>query len=135
MIVVDSSAWIEFFRGSGSDVHRALGRLLSEGAELAVTEVVVMEVLAGARSGRDVDEIRERLVAFPVLPLRGLAGFEAAASVYRTCRRAGESIRKLTDCLVAVPAIEADATVLAADRDFEVLARHTPLRLEPVVAH
>lgn len=135
MIVVDSSAWIDFFRGSGSDVHRAVRRLLSEEAELAVTEVVVMEVLADAHSGRDVDRIRERLVAFPVLPLRGLAGFEAAASLYRACRRGGESIRKLTDCLVAVPAIEADATILAADRDFEVLARHTSLRLEPVGVH
>jgi len=41
--------------------------------------------------------------------------------------------RETPDCLVAVPAIEAGATVLAADRDFEILARHTPLRLEPIL--
>ena len=132
MIVVDSSAWIEFFRGTGSSAHRCLRQLLHGGAELAVTEVVVLEVLAGALSPRDVDQVRARLHAFPVLPLRGLAGYEAAAGLFRTCRAAGEQIRRTTDCLVAVPTIEADATLLHADRDFEILARHTPLRLEPV---
>jgi len=59
---------------------------------------------------------------------------ETAAALYRACRRAGETIRKITDCLVAVPAIEAGATLIQADRDFEILARHTPLRLEPLAA-
>ena len=47
-------------------------------------------------------------------------------------RDAGEAIRKPTDCIIAVPTIQADATLLSANRDFEVLARHTPLRLEPL---
>jgi predicted nucleic acid-binding protein len=51
---------------------------------------------------------------------------------YRACRRGGEAVRKVTDCLVAVAAIEANATVLRADRDFEKLARHTFLRAEPL---
>lgn len=68
----------------------------------------------------------------PVLPLCGLEDYEAAAQLYRTCRRAGETTRQLADCLIAVPAIGADATLLHAGRDFETLARHTPLRLEPV---
>jgi len=132
VIVVDTSAWIELLRKSGSAVHRTLRELIVEDAPLAATEVVVFELLAGARSDREHDELRDRVLAFPVLPLNGLAGYEEAADLYRACTAAGETPRSLADCLIAVPAIEADATVLAADRDFEILARHTRLRLEPL---
>lgn len=128
MIVVDTSAWLELLRGTQSPVDRTLVRLLGDGEDLAVTEVVVMELLAGARSAKDADDLRARLLAFPVLPLDGLAGYEAAAELYRACRAAGEPPRRVVDCLVAVPTIRAGAAVLHADRDFEKLARHTPLR-------
>jgi predicted nucleic acid-binding protein len=132
LVVVDSSAWIELLRATGSPVHRTLRRLVVEGAELALTEVVMMELLTGARSDSEADAIRARFSAFIVLPLGGLAGYEAAARLYRACRSAGETVREITDCLIAVPVIRSGSTLLQADRDFEVLARHTPLRLEPV---
>lgn len=72
------------------------------------------------------------MTAFPVLALRGLADYEEAASLYRACRSGGETVRKMADCLVAVPAIRAGAKLLQSDRDFEVLARHTALELERV---
>lgn len=130
MIVVDSSVWIEFLRGTESRADRTLSRLIAADEDVAVTEVVVMEILAGARSDRQHAELRSTLHAFPILVVDGLAGYEAAADLYRACRDAGEPVRALTDCLVAVPAIDAGATVLALDADFEKLARHTPLRLE-----
>lgn len=129
MIVVDTSAWVELLRRSGSAVHLELRRLLASSAEIAVTEVVVMEVLAGARDTRQLRELHSRLLAFPLLRLRGLRSFEAAAELARLCRAAGETVRRTSDCLIAVPAIEAGATLLHADRDFEKLARHTSLRL------
>lgn len=134
MIVADSSAWIELLRDTRSPVDLALRRLLDDGAELAVTEVVVMELLAGARSVRHLGELRERLFSFPVLPLHGLAGYEAAAELYRACRSGGETIRKLADCLVAVPVIEAGASLLHLDGDFDTLSRHSALRVEAVPA-
>ncbi len=131
MIVPDSSAWIEFFRRTESPVNLTMRRFIGDGAELATSEIVLMEVLAGARSDRHRDELRERLMRYPVLTLRPLDGYEAAAELYRMCRRGGETIRKMTDCLVAVPAIEAGASVLHNDSDFDALARHTALRIEP----
>jgi hypothetical protein len=56
---------------------------------------------------------------------------EAAASLFRTCRRNGATVRKLIDCLIAATAIRADVSVLHADADDDTLARHTPLRIEP----
>jgi predicted nucleic acid-binding protein len=129
VIVVDSSAWIELFRATGSRIDRTLTRLLQEEADVAVTEVVIMEVLVGARSPEQLEQLHARFLAYPVLPLHGVDDYVDAANLHRACRRAGETIGKTTDCLVAVPAIRAEARVLAADRDFETLARHTALRL------
>jgi len=132
VIVVDTSAWVELLRRTESPACRTLRRLLVEGAELAVTEVVVAEVMMGARSADDARRLRSGLLRLPVLSLGGLAGFEAAAGLFLSCRRAGDMLRGLLDCLVAVPVIQAGATLLHADRDFEKLARHAPLVLEPV---
>jgi predicted nucleic acid-binding protein len=129
VIVVDTSAWVEFFRQTESEADRALGAWLEQGEEIAVTEIVVLEVLAGARSPQQLRELGSALRAFQVLPLRGLAGYEAAADLYRACLQAGEALRRMTDCLVAVPAIEAAAPVLHSDQDLEKLARHTPLHV------
>jgi predicted nucleic acid-binding protein len=131
MILVDSSAWIELLRGTGHVVHRTLKHHLDAGSSLGTTEVVVMELLAGAGNERDRALLRERLLALPLLRLRGMPDFESAAELYRRCRRRGETVRKLIDCLIAAVAIRERATVLHNDRDFEVLVRHTPLRAEP----
>lgn len=129
MIVVDTSAWAEFLRQTGSRVDRRLRALLAEPSDIAVTEVIVMELLAGARSARHLAELRSFFLRFRLLRLRGLQGYEEASRLYRQCRGGGETVRKMTDCLVAVPAIEAAAAVLHADRDFEILARHTALEV------
>lgn len=132
MIVVDTSAWIELLRGSGTPVRHTLDRLLEEDADLAVTEMIVAEVLAGARGERHREELRRRLVAFPVLSLNGLTGFLAAADLYRTARARGVTVRKLADCMIAVPVLREDAELLHADADFDHLARVVPLRVVPL---
>lgn len=134
MIVADTSAWAELFRRTGSAVDRALRRSLHEPEIVAVTEVVVMELLAGARSPRHHRDLRDLLLGLRLLRLRGLDDYERAADLYQMCRAGGETVRKLTDCLVAVPAIDAGARVLHADRDFDVIARHTPLEVVPLDA-
>jgi predicted nucleic acid-binding protein len=129
VIVVDTSAWAEFLRQTGSRVDLRLRQLLGEPSDIAVTEVIVMELLAGARSSRHLADLRSFFLRFRLLRLRGLEGYEDAARLYRQCRGGGETVRKMTDCLVAVPAIEAAAAVLHADRDFDILAQHTSLEV------
>ncbi|MGH2492637.1 MAG: type II toxin-antitoxin system VapC family toxin [Candidatus Limnocylindria bacterium] len=130
MIVVDTSAWVEFFRGRDHPVATTLKALIGRGAELATTEAVLMEVFAGAASAEDLARIRSQLVALPILRLEGLADFEEAALIYRTCRGAGHTIRAHVDCLIAVPVIRHGASLLHNDSDFETIARHTSLKLE-----
>jgi predicted nucleic acid-binding protein len=107
-------------------------RLLAGAGELVVTEPVVMELLAGARSRAELRATRARLLSFPMLRVGGLATYERAAAVWRICRAAGHTVRDTTDCLIAAVAIREGASILHADRDFDVIAEHTELALEPV---
>lgn len=126
MIVVDTSAWIEFLRDTGSPVCVALDRLLD--AELAICDAIAMEVLAGARDEHHLNQLRSLLGRAVMLPTTS-ADYDQAAALYRTCRRRGETVRKIIDCLIAAVAVRADAELLHADADFATLARHTPLRI------
>lgn len=125
MIVVDSSAWIEFLRDTDSPVCNAVDRLLDD--DLAVCDAISMEILAGARDDHHLSQLRGLLNRATMLPTTP-ADFDEAAALYRICRRRGETVRKLIDCLIAAVAIRAGAELLHADVDFAALARHTELR-------
>jgi hypothetical protein len=130
VILVDTSAWIELLRASGHPAHVTLRSHLERRSPLATTEPVIMELLAGAPSRGERARLRARLIALPRLSLHGLADFESAAELYRTCRGRGATVRKLIDCLIAAVAIRENASVLHNDGDFEALAMHTSLRIE-----
>jgi predicted nucleic acid-binding protein len=130
VILVDSSVWIEFLRATGSPEDAALDALLDRHADLATTDVIVMELLAGARSDCEHNELRRLLYGrCALLPVQGPGDYEHAAELYRRCRRGRDTIRRLNDCLIAVVAMRADAELLHRDGDFEAIARHTALRL------
>ncbi|MGH9078149.1 MAG: type II toxin-antitoxin system VapC family toxin [Acidimicrobiales bacterium] len=134
MTLVDTSAWIEFLRATGSDTHRAVRQLLEDHAPLHTTDVVVMEVLAGARDEGHLQRLRRMLARCDHVAVEGLASYESAAHQYRACRQAGETVRALTDCLIGAVALRTGVPVLHNDRDFDVLARHAgvpALRAEP----
>jgi predicted nucleic acid-binding protein len=124
MIIVDTSAWIEFLRDTGSKVCNTVDDLL--GADLAICDAISMEVLAGARNEQHLAQLRGLLARATLVPIIA-EDYDQAAALYRTCRRNGETVRKLIDCLIAAVAVRSNATILHADADFAVLARHTPL--------
>ncbi len=128
MTLVDTSAWVEYLRATGSHVYRHVRRLLNEDETVYTTDVVVMEILAGARDEEHHHQLRRLLARCEHVPVEGLTDYESAAALYRVCRRGGETVRALTDCLIAAVALRADVTVLHADPDFEILARHAGLR-------
>ena len=88
MILADTSAWVEFDRATGSAIDVAL-RAAMAGDELAVTEPVLMELLAGARDEKRADDLRRLLTSFGWLAADPVADFEGAARIYRQCRAAG----------------------------------------------
>lgn len=125
MILVDTSAWVEFLRDTGSPVCVRVDELLD--GEIVTCDPIRMEVLAGARDESHLNDLRRLLARASVIDLVP-GDYEDAAALYRMCRRRGETVRKLIDCLIAAVAIRADVLLLQADGDFDVLSRHTTLR-------
>jgi predicted nucleic acid-binding protein len=126
MILIDTSAWIEYFRATGSAAAIEVRRLLSEESDrVVICEPIAMEILAGA-----LDDDRHAKLERLVNGLRSLRiddahDFRSAATIYRTARRAGQTIRSINDCLIAAVAIRHGASVVHRDADFEAIAAIT----------
>ena len=125
MTLIDTSAWIEYLRDGDQAVADAVEALLLVGGA-EITEPVAMEVLQGGRSEGHVAKLRGLLGKATLVPVAG-ADFTDAAFLYRLCRANGETVRSSVDCLIASVAIRTDRPLLHHDRDYEALARHTPL--------
>jgi predicted nucleic acid-binding protein len=97
---------------------------------LAVTEPVVMEVLAGARSEAREAELRRLLGRFTLLGVDAVADFEGAARIYRRCRAAGMTPRGVVDCLIAAVARRHGARLLACDLDLARVAHVVGIELD-----
>jgi predicted nucleic acid-binding protein len=123
VILADTSAWVEYDRGTGSAVDRRLTELIRDEGPLAVAELVIMEVVAGARTDDRESDLRRLLLRFDLLRFDVAADFDAAASIYRRCRRVGVTPRGLIDCMIASVARRHQATLLAADADLSRVAR------------
>ena len=133
MILVDSSAWVDYDRGNSSPAHLHLARLVAERrSDLTSTEPVLMELLAGCRSPAAERSVRRLLASFAWTPCDPVADFEGAAQIYRRCRAAGITPRTMVDCIIATIAIRTDAQLLTADQDFEAMASVVPLSLAEV---
>lgn len=132
-VIVDTSAWIEFLQASGSGADHYLVAATQEDGTIVVPEVVRMELLIGGTTEAWADK-RSRLVArFDTAALHPGVDTEVAAAIHRACRRQGETVRSLIDCLVAAAALRLDLPVVHRDRDFEVMARHVDLRTVPLL--
>ena len=119
MILADTSAWVEFYRRSGSPVHAALASLLEDpnaSTNVVITEPVVMELLAGRPASAELAEVRRRLWSFRMLHVGELDTWELAAGIARLCRARGETIGSQMDCLIAAVAIREGASILHNDK-------------------
>jgi predicted nucleic acid-binding protein len=130
VILADTSAWVEYDRATGSAVDHRLTALIAADGPVAVTEPVIMEVLAGARSDRRESDLRRLLLRFELLPFDVVADFDGAARLYRNCRRAGVTPRGMVDCMIAAVALRRGATLLSHDADMDRLAEVTGIAVD-----
>jgi predicted nucleic acid-binding protein len=123
VILADTSAWVEYDRATGSAVDNRLFELIrSDDGRLAVTEPVIMELVAGARTDDREALVRRLLARFDLLRFDAAADFDAASRIYRTCRRAGVTPRGMIDCMIASVAWRHGASLLAHDADMNRIA-------------
>jgi predicted nucleic acid-binding protein len=123
VILADTSAWVEYDRATGSPVDQRLDELIRVDSPLVVTEPVIMEVAAGARTDERETDLRRLLLRFALLRFDSAVDFDAAVRIYRGCRRAGVTPRGMVDCMIASVAHRHGATLLAADADLSRVAR------------
>ena len=122
MILVDTSAWVEYDRATGSPADARLSELIDQQGPIAVTEPILMEVQAGARDDQRQELLRRLLLRFHLLPFDPVADFDGAAVIYRRCRAAGITPRGMLDCMIAAVAWRTKVTLLAQDADLDRVA-------------
>ena len=127
MLLADTSAWVEFLKGTGSGQALRMREALAE-REVVVVDPVLLEVMAGARHD-NVARTQRLLEAQHLEPMAPRLDWLDGATVYRELRQRGVTVRSPVDALIAAVAIRLDVPVLHRDRDFEAIARQTPLRL------
>ncbi|MDE2764540.1 MAG: PIN domain-containing protein [Gemmatimonadota bacterium] len=128
-MIVDTSAWVEYLRATGSPTHLALRAGVQDGKPIATPALVVTELLSGSRSEIEAAGLLQLLSRFEILIPDSLRDHQGAARIQRICRRAGFTIRSTVACMVAATALEDRRPLLARNRDFAVIARHTELEL------
>ncbi len=129
MILVDTSAWIEYQRGTGSTADARLAEAIGGDEPLATTGIVTLELLAGARDDEQAGQLRRLLARCHYIPLEDPSDYEVAAALYRECRRNGVTVRRLPDCLIAAVALRVRAALLHCDADFDAIASIVPLAI------
>jgi len=130
VILADTSAWVEYDRATGNATDRRLSELIAAEGPVAVTEPVIMEVLAGARSDSREADLRRLLLRFHHCHFDAAIDFDGAMRIYRRCRQAGVTPRGLIDCMIAAVAWRQQAAILACDVDLDRVARVIGIELD-----
>jgi predicted nucleic acid-binding protein len=130
VILADTSAWVEYDRATGSTADQRLAELIATDGPLMVTEPVLMEVLAGARSDAQEGDLRRLLLRFGLLHFDAVTDFDAAVRIYRRCRQAGVTPRGMVDCMIAAVAHRSDAALLSWDADLDRVAQVVGIELD-----
>lgn len=132
MVLIDTSAMIEFLNRTGTPVDRSVEQLITNNAEVALAQITLTEIVQGIKDDRECDVVEASLLAFPCLSLKGRESFLAAAQIYRSCRKKGLTIRSTIDLLIAQTAMENQAQLLHNDRGFDAIAGVCELQIYPL---
>ena len=127
MILVDSSVWIDYFRGTATPQAEKLDSLLGN-EPIATGDLILTEVLQGFVSDRDFNQARRLMTSLVIVDLAGQAIAIQAAKNFRLLRALGVTVRKTIDTVIATRCIESEIALLYSDRDFDPFVAHLGLR-------
>ena len=128
MILVDSSTWVDYFRGVSTTQTGRLHSLL-DSEPLAIGDLILAEVLQGFTNNSDFNKAKGLLTSLDVVDIGGVDIAIQAAKNFRTLRGFGITVRKTIDTLIATRCIESGYVLLHNDRDFEPFVKHFKLRV------
>jgi predicted nucleic acid-binding protein len=116
-ILIDTSVWIDFFRGRPTPEVAHLKAIIGR-QEVVIGDLMLAELLQGIRHDRDLGQVEAKLAVFEIVPLVGESIARQSAVNYGQLRKQGFTIRKTIDCLIATWCISHGVPLLHADRDF-----------------
>lgn len=123
--LIDSAVWIDFFLERDTPARRAVEQLAQRPTEIAITQPILLEVLAGAAPAA-LRRIERVLGSFPMLDVDVTIDFHQALDLYRAVRRNGHTVRSLFDCVIASVALRRGAELVHKDKDFDRIAAVAP---------
>jgi predicted nucleic acid-binding protein len=127
VILVDSSVWIDYFRGTTTPQAEKLDALLGN-EPVATGDLILAEVLQGFVSNRDFNQARKLMTSLEIVDLAGQAIAIQSAKNFRVLRALGITVRKTIDTVIATRCIESGLSLLYSDRDFDPFVEHLGLR-------
>lgn len=127
MILVDSSVWIDYFRGRKTPQAEKLDTLLGN-EPIATGDLILMEVLQGFVTEKDFNQAKKLLTSLAVIDIGGSDVAIAAARNFRALRALGVTVRKTIDTMIATRCIVSGLSLLYSDRDFDPFVKHLGLR-------
>jgi predicted nucleic acid-binding protein len=124
MYLVDTSAWLDYLKGTKSPVVTKLTEVVDQQIPFGITGVIYQEILQGAETEHDFALLEEYFGTQRFYHPRDLVEtYRNAAALYARCRRRGVTPRSTVDCLIAQVAIEHELRLIHSDRDFTAMAR------------
>lgn len=128
MVIIDTTVWIDYLRGTQNPETRWLDRELQR-QRLGLTDLILCEVLQGIREQSAFTRVRADLLKFQVFQTGGSGLAIAAAQNYRELRQRGYTVHKTIDCLIATFCLQARHELLHRDRDFDCFEKVLGLRV------
>jgi predicted nucleic acid-binding protein len=128
MILIDTSIWIDFLTGRDTPQSRAVESLVEKREDICICGIVLTEVLQGILEKKEYDRTKAVLSELIFLPMTQEV-FLLAASIYRTCRSRGITIRNSTDCMIATTCIQHGVGLLHNDKDFDSISSQFSLKI------
>ena len=131
ILLIDTSVWIDYFAGRDTPQTRFFKDAVREDADVALTGIILAEILQGISSDSEFARLRKALSSFRMLQPASGETYVQAAKLYRAGRKRGVTIRILVDCLIAAIAMEHGAVILHKDRDYDRISVYAPLKSIP----
>lgn len=128
MVIIDTSAWIEYFAGGDSQTVQKIDRALSHNL-VGMGDLIYCEIMQGLYSAKQQTAVSGLLLALPKYEMVGFTMARKSAENYRTLRSKGITVRKTIDVVIGTFCAEMGHELIHCDRDFDVMAPHIGLRV------
>lgn len=128
-LIFDTSVWVDFLRDKSTPSTDLLTGYIEQNDQVLLVPTVLQEVLQGIREDKQYNHIKDIFSYFTILQVSPAHAAIGAAELYRSLRKKGLTIRKSNDCLIAFYAIEFSTVLVHADKDFDIIAEHSKLKI------